>query len=571
MQSNQQLCCCFTLPCLGACFSLSSIYAVSPLLLQLQNWSCSLAPGSSSSNGNSRSSEIDLLVPRGQLSIGKALIKALYFPEPDLTSLTQQQQLQLLRLAESYGVFGVVHATMKALVACGDMLEAEVAMAVFDLPGSCERLAFHKQLKSLAFKALGLADVLWDLEDVWPGAALEDSDAAAAAAGIGSSRSRSGAVVAAAGAGSGAAAAAPPNDGSGARRSSRLAATITAGQATPRAGAAVGTVNAADAANAADDDDVALRATDINQFIDNSRQQHERLLSMPFSVFVYLFTQQNVRVSSEDIVYYTIVRWLRVHSETTGDQIRKLAAVLRLPQCTATYLSTIVCSSSSWIRQYDVFSPEELLMASAACNRNWYIFSRDPNGWHSTNCPDYIKRNPAWGLGPRDDSAVDGIDLVWDLPLRELEEAVIGCDGGLLQLVQQRGRKVWKGRELALGLILQADHSIRDKVHVQVGVVFCSSPCYPAGGMTWMAGEVGFKGKEGPQMDEAMGEATVQVGGTGIARAGEDLAAEGLTEGRPGRTRAFNWEALVGALQKQGYVLEGEFCLRMHGRVEQLQ
>ena len=51
------------------------------------------------------------------------------------------------------------------------------------------------------------------------------------------------------------------------------------------------------------------------------------------------------------------------HPETTLEQMKKLAAALRLPACTPTYLSSIISSSSSWIRHHNIISVDDLLVA----------------------------------------------------------------------------------------------------------------------------------------------------------------------------------------------------------------
>ena len=80
--------------------------------------------------------------------------------QPDLSSLSQQQQLQLLHLADSYQVSGVVYAVMKQWVTAGfkgSMLEREVAHQVVVLPGSCISMGIHRPLLKLSLMLLGVA------------------------------------------------------------------------------------------------------------------------------------------------------------------------------------------------------------------------------------------------------------------------------------------------------------------------------------------------------------------------------------------------------------------------------
>lgn len=81
--------------------------------VQLVNW---MSGQPSTSSSSSARPQVELLVPPGQLAVGATLIKALYFTKPDLTQLSEQEKLQLIRLADSYGISKVVSAVIDDLV-----------------------------------------------------------------------------------------------------------------------------------------------------------------------------------------------------------------------------------------------------------------------------------------------------------------------------------------------------------------------------------------------------------------------------------------------------------------------
>ena len=129
-------------------------------VLQLENWS------SSSSAKPGQKPEVDLLVPPGQLPIGEALIKAMYEKQPDLSALSQQQQLQLLQLADAYAVEKVAYVACSSLSTLSvDAIDWPTALAFLSLSASLDKLPPCKVLKATA--ARRLHQQLSDLDVIW--------------------------------------------------------------------------------------------------------------------------------------------------------------------------------------------------------------------------------------------------------------------------------------------------------------------------------------------------------------------------------------------------------------------
>ena len=457
--------------------------------------------------------QVDLLVPPGQLAVGEALIKALYFEHPDLSSLSQQQQLQLLHLADSYQVSGVVYAVMKQWVAAGfkgSMLEREVAQEVFSLPGSCTNMAVYRQLLGVADDSLGL-DNLDDLEMVWRDA-FSDSPppAAAAAAGI-----AAGTVAAA-------------------RRAAAAAADVTTSKAAANLVLLAGVAQL--------DDGVSLA-------------RHELLLGLQYSVFKHLLTVHELSVSSEDTVYYTLTRWLEAHPETTQEQMEELVGLLRLPNCTPNFLSSTVCAASGWIRQHNLIGMDDLLVACTACgskdDMSIHWGGSGGGGGGGSSPPDYIRRNPAWENGPRGLSDVTSLQLSWDVSVAEIEAGLESSGAAKEVELQQQEKKVWQGRDLALELQITAG----DISHVHIGLVYCPSLTGAATSRTYVKGWVGMEkndGGEQPLMGKVKGN---------IVEDGDGLWMSKWTKGD-----VVGWPALLKRLKEKKYV-HGDGCLHLRGEV----
>ncbi|WIA36572.1 hypothetical protein OEZ86_007864 [Tetradesmus obliquus] len=90
------------------------------------------------SAGPSSKPEIRLSVPAGQLELGELLLRAMYQSQPDLGTISQEQLLQLLILADRYGVNKVMHAMAAALQAVPQAeLQWETVLGLYTLPPGC--------------------------------------------------------------------------------------------------------------------------------------------------------------------------------------------------------------------------------------------------------------------------------------------------------------------------------------------------------------------------------------------------------------------------------------------------
>jgi hypothetical protein len=109
---------------------------------------------------------LQLLVPPGQLELGQRLITAMYSSSPDLSDLEAPQLMQLVQLAECYGVGKVVTTAAAQLHKLSvETMPLGTAAAVFELPEACLGLeAFSSVQKTAGDK---LQQELGDLEVVW--------------------------------------------------------------------------------------------------------------------------------------------------------------------------------------------------------------------------------------------------------------------------------------------------------------------------------------------------------------------------------------------------------------------
>lgn len=152
--------------------------------VQLENWSSPAHNGDSAqSSANNNCSDhstrtpcsaannkhiIQLPVPMGQISTAIRLIRGMYQPTPIYLSLSQQQLLQLLLLADRFEVPKVQVAVFEMLnLRSLFPLEWEIVVALLDLPSSISSFVHPscKEVVAAAEKELLLK--LGDLEAVW--------------------------------------------------------------------------------------------------------------------------------------------------------------------------------------------------------------------------------------------------------------------------------------------------------------------------------------------------------------------------------------------------------------------
>jgi hypothetical protein len=114
------------------------------MLLQLERWSgdCNntkqpqLQEGGEAHHQQQQQYQysLQLLVPPGQLELGRRLITAMYSSSPNLSDLEAPQLMQLMTLADCYGVGKVVAAAADQLHKLTvDSMPLATAAAVFEL------------------------------------------------------------------------------------------------------------------------------------------------------------------------------------------------------------------------------------------------------------------------------------------------------------------------------------------------------------------------------------------------------------------------------------------------------
>lgn len=103
-------------------------------------------------------------MPPGQLEVGELLITRMYQPNPDLSSCSQQQLMQLLQLEDLHYVPKAVFAASRQLSSIKtEDLEWDTVEAMYSLPPACPKMEPYKALFAAA--ADKLQDVLGDLEN----------------------------------------------------------------------------------------------------------------------------------------------------------------------------------------------------------------------------------------------------------------------------------------------------------------------------------------------------------------------------------------------------------------------
>ena len=150
-------------------------------------------------------------------------------------------------------------------------------------------------------------------------------------------------------------------------------------------------------------------------------------------------------------MYYTVARWLEQHPDTLLEQQQQLAELIRLTQCTPTYLSSVICGENSWIR--GCISNGDLFKACAFCGTS--------SSSKMDTLPDIagykpqmlvIKRYPSWAIPCRPASAVKELDFIMTVPLAKLqakfEESVPQKGNVTVKL----SRRTWQGRSICCKL-----------------------------------------------------------------------------------------------------------------------
>ena len=182
------------------------------------------------------------------------------------------------------------------------------------------------------------------------------------------------------------------------------------------------------------------------------QQKQQLLIGMSFAALCQLLADSRTRVTSEDTVYYTVARWLEQHSDTPLEQQKQLAELIRLPQCTPTYLSSIICSENSWIRS--CISNKDLFRACAFCST-----SSSSNRGKLMDTAAYkphvpiIKRHPSWASPCRPASAVTQLDFTMTVPLAKLQASLEESVSQNVNATVEASLGTWQGRCVCCKLV----------------------------------------------------------------------------------------------------------------------
>jgi hypothetical protein len=174
----------------------------------------------------------------------------------------------------------------------------------------------------------------------------------------------------------------------------------------------------------------------------------EQLLELPYAAMLQLVQDSRTRVASEDTIVYTLGRWLAQHPDTSSKQKQQLADTVRLPLCTATFLSS--SDAIAWLLDAG-YTQRELLMA---CLLHGSRQQEERTEW----VINFGEHRAAWQRRRRHRSNRRTADVSWVVPLADVR--------GLVEQEADRGQRslfwpepcfIWHGRELQLCLGLDDD------------------------------------------------------------------------------------------------------------------
>jgi hypothetical protein len=166
------------------------------------------------------------------------------------------------------------------------------------------------------------------------------------------------------------------------------------------------------------------------------------LVSLPFGALLQLLGDERTQVASEDTAVLTAETWL-MHNPDKEGQLPELLAVLRLPQCTASYL--ISSSISQFLHKMGVTEDEE---------RDLYTMLALPEV-ESANLQAQYPHIPAWQLPRRPASSVMQLQLSWNLQVTSLQRAFESAQDGP-SCHPSVHRRIWHGHGWECGAFVTA-------------------------------------------------------------------------------------------------------------------
>eukprot|EP00878_Enallax_costatus_P018086 GHUV01019028.1.p1 GENE.GHUV01019028.1~~GHUV01019028.1.p1 ORF type:complete len:416 (+),score=156.88 GHUV01019028.1:497-1744(+) len=141
--------------------------------MQLENWTWEDGDDTAALQDAKKQPTVQLQVPPGQTDMAVRLISGMYQKAPQLSDLSQQQLIELLLLADRFGVPKVLTAVLELFKAVAvNELQWDTAVALLDLPDSCALQEEWKPVCDLAVSKL--LQQLGDLEQVWSDKQLQE-------------------------------------------------------------------------------------------------------------------------------------------------------------------------------------------------------------------------------------------------------------------------------------------------------------------------------------------------------------------------------------------------------------
>jgi hypothetical protein len=171
-----------------------------------------------------------------------------------------------------------------------------------------------------------------------------------------------------------------------------------------------------------------------------------RVVGLASGALLQLLRDERTRVASEDTAVYTAVEWLERHPEALA-KASQLLAVLRLPHCSATFLT------HGGIRQHLCawgVPEDEMYQLGALCA----LGDKQPADWLA-----YVSHHhPQWQMSRRPVSVVKQLQQEWQLPLSQLKPMFERAQlEGARQMMVQTETSIWQGREWQCGVYVEEE------------------------------------------------------------------------------------------------------------------
>jgi hypothetical protein len=167
----------------------------------------------------------------------------------------------------------------------------------------------------------------------------------------------------------------------------------------------------------------------------------EQLLALPYAAILQLVQDSRTRVASEDTIVYTIGRWLEEHPDTSSEQKEQLADTVRLPLCSATFLSS--SDATAWLLEAG-YTEQDLRTACVLQGKT----KKQQAAWVSTYC----ESRTAWNLQRRASTTKWDGKLVWKVSLADVRSTFDkqADSEGVRRMHQPAASCIWHGREWPL-------------------------------------------------------------------------------------------------------------------------